>query len=210
MKIGVIGSGNMGGTLGLLWLERGHEVMFGVRNKNSSRIQAIVSSTTGPLRVGSVAEACAYGEVILLAVPWLAVEDVLKSAGDLKNKILIDCINPIAAGLTGLAIGYTTSAAEEIAGQAGGARVVKAFNTLGSGNLVDLSFGSDRADTFICGDDKAAKKVVKRLAEDIGFNVIDSGPLSQARLLEPLAMLWISLAYKYGYGPDIAIKLLKR
>ncbi len=210
MKIGIIGAGNIGGTLGTLWLNRGHEVMFGVRDKNNSKVQAILNSSTRQVRVGSVSEACVFGVVILLAVPWSVVPAVLKSAPDMKNKILIDCTNPLSPGLTGLTIGFTTSAAEEIARMAKGSRVVKAFNTLGSGNIKDLSFGSLQADTFICGDDEEAKNIVKNLAEDIGFNVVDSGPLSQARLLEPLAMLWISLAYQYGYGPDIAIKLLKR
>ena len=216
MKIGIIGTGNIGGTLGTLWLRRGHNVMFGVRDKNNPKVQAILNSPDLPVReacearLSSVSEACAFGTVILLAVPWPAVPEVLRAAADLQNKILVDCTNPLNPGLSGLAIGFSTSAAEEIARMARGAMVVKAFNTIGSGNLKDLSFGSFQADTFICGDDGEAKKIVKNLAEDIGFNVVDSGPLTQARLLEPLAMLWISLAYRYGYGPDIAIKLLKR
>ncbi len=216
MKIGIIGAGNIGGTLGTLWLSRGHNVLFGVRDKNNPKVQAILNSPDRQVReahearLGSVSEACDFGTVILLAVPWPAVAEVLRAAPDLQNKILIDCTNPLGPGLSGLAIGFSTSAAEEIARMARGARVVKAFNTLGSGNLNDLSFGSLQADTFICGDDSEAKNIVKKLAEDIGFNVVDSGPLTQARLLEPLAMLWISLAYRYGYGPDIAIKLLKR
>jgi len=211
MKIAVIGSGNIGGTLGKIWMDRKHEVMFGVRDIKSPRVKALMESSSKPVHVSSVQEACAHGEVILLAIPWNAVTGLFEGLQlDVKNKILIDCTNPIAPGLNGLSLGYTTSAAEEIAKMAKGARVVKAFNTIGSGNLTDLSFGSIPADTFICGDDSEAKQIVRKLAEEVGFNVIDSGPLFQARLLEPLAMLWISLAYKYGYGSDIAIKLLKR
>jgi NADPH-dependent F420 reductase len=213
MKIGIIGAGNIGGTLGTQWLNKGHDVMFGVRDKNNPRVQAILNSPAGQgreARLGSVGEAGDFGTVIVLAVPWTAVPEVLRATANLQNKILVDCTNPLSPGLTGLAIGFSTSAAEEIERMAKGARVVKAFNTLGSGNLTNLSFGPIQADTFICGNDDQAKSVVKNLAEDIGFNVVDSGPLTQARLLEPLAMLWISLAYRYGYGPDIAIKLLKR
>jgi NADPH-dependent F420 reductase len=211
MKIGIIGSGNIGGTLGKIWLAKDHEVMFGVRDKNNPKVKAIEAAGIGSVRVGSVAEAFTFGEAVLLAIPWRAVEDVFRNLKvNLKNKILIDCTNPIAPGLAGLALGYSTSAAEEIAKMAEGARIVKAFNTLGSGNLTDLTFGSVKADTFICGDDAGAKEIVKKLAEQTGFSVIDCGPLTQARLLEPLAMLWISLAYKYGYGPDIAIKLLRK
>lgn len=88
--------------------------------------------------------------------------------------------------------------------------MVKTFNSTGSVNMVDPRYGSQPASMFLCGDDSKAKSVVARLGEEIGFEMIDAGPLANARLLEPLAMLWISLAYRQGLGPNIAFKLLRR
>jgi predicted dinucleotide-binding enzyme len=113
-----------------------------------------------------------------------------------------------ATDLSGLALGTTTSAAEQVAQWAPGARVVKAFNTVGSNIMADPSFGSNRALLFYCGDDAAAKQTVKSLAGELGFDAQDSGPLRQARLLEPFALLWISLAYGQGYGREFAFQLI--
>ena len=94
---------------------------------------------------------------------------------------------------------------------AGGARVVRAFNTIGAQHMTDPRFGDQRATMFLCGNDLAAKQAVSTLAPDLGFEPVDTGPLTQARLLEPLAMLWISMAYAYGgQGPKIAFKLLRK
>lgn len=210
MKIGVIGIGSVGGTLGHGWARQGHDVMFGVRRRQSAEAQALVDSIRPQVRVGTVAEAAAFGEAVVLAVPWAAVQDAIQNAGDLRDKVLIDCTNPIAPGLSGLEIGHTTSAGEEIARHAVGARVVKAFNTTGAGNMANARYGSQRATMFLCGDDAAAKSVVARIGEEIGFEIVDAGPLANARLLEPLALLWIHLAYRQGLGPNIAFKLLRR
>ena len=93
---------------------------------------------------------------------------------------------------------------------AAGAKVVKAFNTIGAQHMANPRFGGQSASMFICGDDAAAKKTVATLAEALGFEPVDAGPLTQARLLEPLAMLWISMAYAYGHGANIAFRLLRR
>lgn len=202
MKIGVIGAGNIGGTLGTLWANKGHQVLFGVRDPQSPKVKALLDASGSSAQAGSVAEAAAFGEVILLAVHSPAVTEVLEQAGDLSGKILIDATNRMQAS--------ASSAAEDIAQQAVGAKVVKAFNALGSKNLTNLRFGSHNADAFICGDDQAAKTAVSELAKAIGFDVIDVGPLSTATLVEALAKLWVQLAYRQGLGSDIAFKLLKR
>lgn len=208
MKIGIIGTGNMGGSLGRLWASKGHDGFFGSRNPKKAKTLA---SSIGPnANGGTYAEATQFGEVVVLAVPWPAAQNAIQAAGDLTGKVLVDCTNPVAPGLAGLLFGHTTSAAEEISRWATGAKVVKAFNTLGAQNLPNLHFGSQQASTFICGDDEIAKSRVTKLGEEIGFDVVDAGPLLNARLLEPLAMLWIQLAYKQGMGPDIAFKLLRR
>jgi len=147
---------------------------------------------------------------VVLATPWAAAREAVKAAGDLSGKILIDATNPLKPDLSGLALGHTTSAGEEVARWATGARVVKAFNTTGARNMADPRLGGQSASMFLCGDDAAAKKTVAGLAEALGFEPVDAGPLAQARLLEPLAMLWISMAYAFGHGPNIAFKLLRR
>jgi predicted dinucleotide-binding enzyme len=183
MKIGIIGAGRIGGTFGRLWANKGYQVMFGVREASSPKVQTLLEASGADARAGSVAEAAAFGEVVLLAVHWPGVEEVIRQAGDLSGKILIDVTNRMGNG-------SGRAAAEEIAGWARGARVVKAFNSLGSANLTQLQFGSLKADTFICGDDPAAKSVVNELARSIGFDVVDAGPLSNAVLVEALACSW--------------------
>ncbi len=211
MKIGVIGAGNVGGALGKLWAGKGHEIVFGVRDPAGSAHQDVLKSANGKARAASVRDAAAFGEVVVLATPWQATESAVKSAGRLEGKILIDCTNPLAPDLSGLVIGTNTSAGEEVAKWAKGAKVVKAFNTIGAQSFGDPRFGSETASMFICGDDASAKSTVVRLAGELGFDVVDTGPLIAARWLEPLAMLWIHLAYKQGLGPTgHAFKLLRR
>ncbi len=210
MRIGIIGTGNVGSTLGKGWAAKGHAVVFGVRNAGDAKVQAAVKAAGGATRAATVKDAAADAEVVVLATPWGATQDAIKAAGSLSGKIVIDATNPLKADLSGLAVGYTTSAGEEVAKWAAGAKVVKAFNTTGAGNMANPRFGGEAASMFICGDDAAAKKTVASLAETLGFEAVDAGPLSQARLLEPLAMLWISMAYAFGQGPNIAFRLLRR
>jgi predicted dinucleotide-binding enzyme len=148
--------------------------------------------------------------VVVLATPWAVVRDAIAVAGDLRGKVVVDCTNPIAENSSGLTVGTTTSAGEQVAQWAAGARVVKAFNTTGSSNMANPEYDEGRATMFICGDDPEAKETVSTLASDLGFDVCDSGPLQVARYLEPLAMVWIQLAYPQGLGRDIAFRLIKR
>jgi predicted dinucleotide-binding enzyme len=208
MKVGIIGAGDLGGTLGKSWRQRNHEVMFGVRNPQSQNVQRL-SQMDQNLKFGDISEAVAFGEVILLAIPWTSVEETVRRSGNLSGKILIDPTNPLTPDLKGLAL-ENTSAAERIAQLAKGAKVVKAFNAIGAKTLNNLIFGSDRADLFMCGDDALSKRVVGELASDIGFDVVDVGSLANARMLENLALLWIELAFRQQLGPNIAFKLLRR
>jgi len=208
MKVGIIGTGDLGGTLGKSWRQRNHEVMFGVRNAQSQNVRRL-SQVDQSLRFGDIMEAVAFGDVILLAIPWTSVEETVRRSGNLSGKILIDPTNPLTPDLKGLAL-ENSSVAERIAQLAKGAKVVKAFNAIGAKTLNNLIFGSDRADLFICGDDTRSKQVVGELANDIGLDVVDVGSLANARMLENLALLWIELAYRQQLGPNIAFKLLKR
>ena len=208
MKIGIVGTGSMGKGLGKIWAEKSHEIMFGSRDPVN--VEKLAKAFGENVYGGTYNDAAQFGEVVVLAVPWSAAKESIQVLGDLTGKILIDCTNAVAPHLGGLLLGHTTSAAEKIAEWAKGARVVKAFNSLGAENLTKLQFGTQNASTFICGDDFEAKSIVRKLGEELGFDVIDTGPLENARLIEPLAMLWIDLAYKQGMGTDIAFKLLRR
>ncbi len=211
MKIGVIGAGNVGGTLGKLWARKGHEILFGVRDPQAASLQELLKSADGNARAANVRDAASFGELIVLATPWPATEEAIKSAGSLAGKVLVDCTNPLAPDLSGLVIGTNNSAAEEVSRWAQGAKVVKAFNTIGAVNFENPRFGSQSASMFICGDDASAKSMVAALAAELNFDVVDTGPLIAARWLEPLAMLWIHLAFKQGLGPTgHAFKLLLR
>jgi predicted dinucleotide-binding enzyme len=207
MKLGIIGAGRMGGTLGQLWAARGHEIMFGVRNPQDKKIQNLLD-TTGA-KAGQVQDALAFADHILLAVPWSAAQDVIHEGGSWKGKVLIDCTNP-GRGIQLRQGEHSVSGAEVIAQWASEASVIKAFNTLGSPVLSNLQFGNQSANTFICGENKQDKSLVTNLGEMIGFEVIDVGPLANAALLESLAMLWAQLAYAQGFGPNIAFNLLQR
>ena len=209
MRIGIIGTGRMGSTLGKLWAAKGHYVRFGSRDPQKAQSLA-KSLGEENLSGGTVSDAVKFGEVILLATPWAAAAEVVKGAGSFEGKFLIDCTNPISPGGGGLAVGHTTSAAEEIAKWATRAKVVKAFNSIYWENLETPLFGTQNASLFFCGDDEEAKKIVANLGTDIGFDPVDSGPLINARYLEPLAFLWIDLAFARGLGTGIALKLLRR
>lgn len=210
MNIGIIGSGNVGGSLGKIWAKGGHKVMFS-GSRDPQKLQELAKSTGHNARIGSVAEAAQFGEVVLLAVPWAGVEDALASVGTIEGKILIDCTNPLKPDLSGLVVGWTNSGGEEVAKRAKGARVVKAFNIVGANIFQSESrlFGSQRIVLFYCGDDDAAKAVVASLIEDSGFEPIDVGPLSSARYLEPMEQLYEQII-KSGVAKEFAFTLARR
>jgi NADPH-dependent F420 reductase len=210
MKIAVIGIGNVGGTLGTRWAIMNHEVVFGVREPTSPKVKSLLKLADNKAQAASVPDAVAASDVVVLATPWEAVADAIAVAGDLKGKVIVDCTNPVAERMSGLSIGQTTSAGERVAEWTKGARVIKAFNSTGANNMANPVYGEHKATMFICGDDPEAKAIVSNLAGDLGFDVCDSGPLRVARYLEPLAMLWIHLAYAQGLGREFAFTLLKR
>jgi NADPH-dependent F420 reductase len=210
MKIAIIGIGNVGGTLGPAWAKAGHDVIFGVRDPNSEKVKTVLANSGQKARPAGVAEAASAAEIVVFATPWSATQDAVQAAGNLEGKLVVDCTNPIAPDLKGLVIGTTTSAAEQVAQWAKGARVVKAFNTTGSGNMANPLYGSQPMTMFICGDDPESRETVARLAEDIGLDTCITGPLYHARYFEPMAMLWVDMAYLQGKGPDFAYKILRR
>lgn len=210
MKIGIIGSGNVGGTLGKRWARCGHQVVFSSRNPEAAAIQELVEAAGPTARAALAAETVLTSDILLLATPWPATREIVEGLGRLDGKILIDATNPLLPRLAGLEHANTTSGAEHIAEWASGARVVKAFNTIGREVMENPQFPAGKAVMFYCGDDTHAKSQVRQLADDLGFDARDAGPLQQARLLEPFALLWISLAMVQGYGRQFGFQFMNR
>jgi len=219
MKIGIIGSGNIGSGLGSAFAKNGHEVMFSF-SRDLHKLEQVVVEAGPNARSGTPEQAARFGDVVVLAVGWGAVQEALQAAGSLDGKTLISCVNPLTPDFSGLVVGTTTSGAEEIAKLVPGARVVEAFLNVFAGILHSgaMLFGADVPSVFYCGDDAAAKSAVQTLIGDIGLEPVDSGPLRNARFIEPTAMLMLQLGaflgmakeWKPGEFTDLAVKLLRR
>ena len=210
MKIAVLGTGRVGGTLGCRWAQAGRQVVFGSRTPVSDKLKNLINNSCGNAQAADYQQAAQQSDIIIYAAPWPVAETLIASLGSLDGKILVDCTNPLNSDFSGLDVGYTTSAAEKIAGWAAGARIVKAFNNVSAAIMANPIFGDQRATMFYCGDDPAAKSVVRQLAEELSFDPVDAGPLRIARYLEPFAMLYIQLAVKEGWGSHCAFKIMKR
>jgi 8-hydroxy-5-deazaflavin:NADPH oxidoreductase len=212
MKLAIIGAGNVGGALGGNWAQKGHDIYFGVRDPKAEKAQALVKSIGGKARAVSPAEAAAAADVIVLSTPWPATEAAIRSLGDVKGKIILDATNPLARGPNGISleIGHTTSAGEKVQAWAAGSSVFKTLNTTGFGTMANPVFKGGKPVMFVAGDDAANKPKVMNLVGELGFEMIDAGPLTNARLLEAHAMLWIDLALARGQGRDWAFGILRR
>lgn len=208
MTIAIIGAGNVGMALGKALLRAGDRVHYGVPDPGK---YADAVAALGPqAAIGPVGDAVAAAEIVILAVPYAAAAGVADSIPDWQGKVLVDATNPLLPGLAGLAVGTTSSGAEELAKRARGARVVKAFNTTGAENMENPRYAGGSVFMPVCGDDADARARVIALATRIGMDAVDAGPLSAARYLEPFAMTWIHLAYKVGMGRSFAFGVMRR
>lgn len=206
MPIAIIGAGNVGQALAKAFSSKGEKVVFGVQEPSKYIDMAALLGVA----VLPVAEAVAQATVVILAVPYAAVESIARSVPDWQGKILVDATNPLAPALAGLSIGTTDSGAEQLARHAHNARVVKAFNTTGAENMLNSHYPNGQVFMPVCGDDAAARQQVMVLATLVGFEAVDMGGLQAARYLEPFAMTWIHLAIRQGYGRNFAFGLLQR
>lgn len=197
MRIGIIGTGHVGQALGRGFTKTGHSVVYG------SRRPAQVDCAFG--QADTVRGAAVRSEVLVLAVPFAAVEETVAAVGDVAGKVVIDATNPMGAPIPD---GHPSGAAL-VASRASGARVVKAFNTMGWETMADPVVEGRPALGLMCGDDTDAKAAVMGLARDLGFDAVDAGDLGAARLLEALAELWVHLAFGAGLGRDMAFALLR-
>jgi len=192
MKIGIIGKGKVGTAIAQGLSSKGHEIRHGHRDPKEP-----------------VSEAAKWGEIVFLAVPYENVTDTVKEIGSAADgKVLVDVTNAVGENMS-LAIGCSTSAAEELQKKLPKAHVVKAFNTVFARNQGVGKVGTEQLTLFVAGGDAKAKQTVMQLGRDIGFDPVDAGSLESARYLEPMGILLINLGLKFGMGTGIGYKLVK-
>jgi 8-hydroxy-5-deazaflavin:NADPH oxidoreductase len=210
MRIGILGSGLMGGKLGMIFARAGHQVVFSYA-RSERKLKRLARQAGRHALAGTPKEAAARADALLLAVHWSRVGDVLKQAGTLSGKVIVSCSLPMNADDTRLVVAHTSSGAEALARRVRQARVVSAFNTVPSEVLFDV-FGAKRRarhrpSLLYCGNDQAAKDVASGLIRDVGFDPVDAGSLQVARYLEPFALAMAQVAYEGDDGPRLAYRL---
>ncbi len=206
MKISILGSGLMGGKLGTIFAQAGHEVVFSYA-KTKGKLERLAKEAGAKAKAGTVAEAAESADALLLAVHWSRVDDVLKQAGNLSGKVILTCSLPMDADNSGLVLGLTTSGAEELAKKVPKAKVVGAFNTIPSEVLFGVFEAKSRSSMpslVYCGDDLGAKRTAAGLIRDVGFEPFDLGGLKAARYTEPFALMVAEIAYGGAKGPEMA------
>ena len=208
MRVGILGSGLMGGELGTIFARAGHEVVFSYA-RSMEKLKKLARDAHGNARAGTPREAAKEADALLLAVHWSRIEEVLSQTGDLSGKVVVTCSLPMNDDDTELVVAHTSSGAEELARMIPFARVVSAFNTVPS----EVLFGvyeakrkATRPSLVYCGDDESGKAVTAELIRDVGFDPLDAGPLRIARYTEPLALLVAELAYEGEGGPELAYR----
>lgn len=196
MKIGVLGSGEVGRTLGTGFLGNGNDVMLGTRDPHKPEVQQWIAQNPGAL-AGAFEQTARFGELLVLATLGAAVEQVIQLAGpsNFAGKTVVDTTNPIAAappvqGVLQFTTGPNESLGEKIQALLPGAHVVKAFNSVGSAHMVNPRYRQGPPTMFFCGDSAPAKAQVSAIVRQFGWEPCDMGGIVAARAIEPLCMLW--------------------
>jgi predicted dinucleotide-binding enzyme len=193
MKIGILGSGDVAKALGSGFLSRGHDVMLGTRD--ASKLADWQKEKGARARVGSFADAAAFGDTVVVSTYGMAAVESIEQAGksNFDGKVVLDTTNPLRVDDRGLhlAISGEDSLGERIARAIPNAKVVKVFNTVGSPLMVDPKFPGGPADMFFAGDDDGAKDAVATIVRDFGWNAVDLGSMESARYLEAMCMTWV-------------------
>jgi NADPH-dependent F420 reductase len=202
MKIGIIGAGNMGAAFARRLAAADHELSISATDVEQAR--KVASEVGHRVRALPREELAEGTDLLILATPFARSIDALRAVRHTDGKAVIDISNPFTEDMSGLVVGHTTSAAEEIQRAVPGVKVVKAFNTVFAAVLGSQAAGASKVQVFYAGDDAGAKDTVRRLAESTGFEPVDAGPLANARYLEPLGMLNIWLGYMGNRGTKIA------
>ncbi len=206
MRIGVLGSGLMGGKLGAIFARAGHEIVFSYARREE-KLTRLAWAAGAAARAGAPREATQGADALLLAVHWSRIDDVLKQAGDLSGKVIVTCCLPLNPGNTELVVGRASSGAEELAKKAPRARIVSAFHTVPSEVLFDVFERKlARPSLVYSGDEQSSKAIAAALIRDAGFDPVDAGPLKSARYSEPFGLLVGHLAYNGSGGPELAYR----
>jgi hypothetical protein len=201
MRVAVLGARIIGGTLGRKWAQAGHMVMFGVRTVANPEVQALAQELGAT--VGTTAEAIAFGDVVVFAIPGSAMEEVIAAHGPaLAGKIAIDAANRMGGG--------PMNSAAAFAAHAPSAQVYRAFNSVGWEVFADPQFGDVPADLFYCGPGGAGQAAVEQLIRDVGLGPVRLGDIGQVGLVDTVGSLWFALAYGQGLGRQVAFKVLTR
>ncbi len=212
MKIGILGSGEVGMRLGDGFVELGHEVKVGTRSP--AKVAPWAAKNGNKASAGSFSEAASFGDIVVIATLWEGTSAALKmaGAGNFAGKVVIDVTNPLdfSKGVPpSLAVGHTDSGGETVQRMLPDARVVKAFNIVGNPHMLHPDFPGGPPTMFICGNDENAKKSVAEILDALGWEAVDIGGIEGSRLLEPLAMLWVAYMFKTNTG-NHAFKLLRK
>ncbi len=201
MNIAVLGAKIVGGALARKWAQAGHSVMFGVRAVDNPEVQALAQELGAT--VGSVADAIAFGAVVVFAIPGNAMEETIAAHGPaLAGKIVVDAANRMDGG--------SMNSAAAFAAHAPGAQVYRAFNSVGWENFENPMYGSVQADLFYCGPAGAGQAAVEGLIRDVGLRPVRVGGVDQIGLVDMIGGLWFALAYGQGLGRNVAFKVLTR
>ena len=197
MRIGIIGSGEVGQAIGKGFADLGHEVKVGSREPKSEKLQAWLKKTGGKTSAGTFPETASFGEILVVATHGMSAEEAVKTAGEgnFAGKLVIDVTNPLdlSGGMPPrLALGFSTSLGERIQAALPKARVVKTLNIVNNRSMVNPRYEEGEPDMLLCGNDAEAKKKVEKILRDFGWkNVTDLGGIEQARIMEPMVMLWV-------------------
>lgn len=213
MRIGILGSGDVGRALGTAFAACGHEVKLASREAGNPKVKDWVARAGAHASGGTFSDAARFGEVVVLATLWAGTENALRMAGleNFGGKVVIDATNPLdfTTSPPRLAIGLTDSGGEQVQRWLVTARVVKAFNIVGNALMFRPEFPGGPPDMFIAGNDGGAKLAVSQILNEFGWEVIDLGGIEAARYLEPLAMVWVTHAIR-SRSRNHAFKLLRK
>jgi hypothetical protein len=196
LRIGILGTGDVGRTLGSAFIQEKHEVMMGSRSADNEGLRGWVKENGPRAAGGTFPDAAKFGEVIVLATRGVANGEVIRMAGpgNFEGKIVVDATNPLDFSVgfpPRLAVGHTDSGGEEVQRLLPRALVVKAFNTVGNAHMFRPSFPGGPPDMFICGNDEGAKERVGAILKDFGWGVVDVGGIESSRYLEAMCMVWV-------------------
>lgn len=211
MKVGILGSGDVGKVLANAFKSEGHEVMIATRDTKCAKAAELIESG---LKVGTFAEVAKFCELAVLCTLWDGTENAIKLAGpnNLADKVVIDTTNPLdfSAGMPPkLAIGRTNSGGEQVQRWLKQSKVVKAFNIVGNAYMYKPSLNDTQPTMFYCGNDSGAKEIVKTVLLEFGWDSLDIGDITDSRELEPMCILWVKIGMQTDSW-DHAFKLLTK